>query len=194
MYSWSAILNRFLFKWIAQGSVRVFVLLVISSGVVACQRQEAHATGPLPKTVGLTLSGLNYTDMPIGAMYVNGSWGGAVNAHNGCCGFAGGVSLPYPWKPGTKVMVKWSDNELYRKDPGALYSEEVEVPPYEMIYSGFLWVAFLPEKKVKVYVSDFLPGHPDFPSGLQIPWNECNESPECKAWYVSKLPPREGYY
>ncbi|WP_172837747.1 DUF3304 domain-containing protein [Stenotrophomonas nitritireducens] len=183
-----------MFKWIAHGCARALILLVLCSGTAACQRREAHATGAVSGEVGLTLAGLNYTDMPIGAMYVNGSWGGAINAHNGCCGFAGGVSLPYPWQPGTKVLVKWSDNELYRKDPAALYSEEVEVPPYEMVYSGFLWVAFYPEKKVKVYVSDFLPGHPDFPSGLQIPRKECDESPDCRAWYVSKSPPREGHY
>lgn len=169
-------------------------LLILLLGLLSCQPQAEGSIEAPPDEVGLGLSGLNYTDMPIGDMYVNGSWGGGVSSHNGCCGFAGGVTLPYPWRPGIKVTVKWSDDELYRKDPNALYTQEVEVPRYDMIYSGYLWVAFFPGHKIKVYASGVGPGYPGFPGGLKMPATYCEESEDCRSWRDSGLPPREGYY
>ncbi len=179
---------------VSENGLRLFVILVLCGGAASCREQGAASQELPPDEIGLALSGLNYTDMPIGVMYANGSWAGGLDAHSGCCGFAGGVGLPYPWKPGTKVVVKWSDDELFDKDPAALYAAKVEIPSYEMIYSGFLWVAFLPGKKVKVYASRFSPGHPEFPDGLQVPRKICNESAECRDWLRGDSPPREGYY
>lgn len=169
-------------------------LLLLS--LTACGLAGADRAGESdePTRIGLGLSGLNYTDMPIGPYYVNGSWGGAVNAYNGCCKFAGGVSLPYPWRPGTTVEVKWSDDELYAKDPDALYTAQVEVPKYERIYVGHLWVAFFPGRQVRVYASGVGPGHKDFPDGLKVPRTYCREQPGCLEWLKSRNPPREGHY
>lgn len=194
MFSLLPRLFSYLVRVISQNGAPLFVTFILCGGATSCRGQDAGPQELPPDEIGLTLSGLNYTDMPIGVMYVNGSWGGGVDAHSGCCGFAGGVELPYPWKPGTKVVVKWSDDELFDKDPAALYTAEVEVPRYEMIYSGFLWVVFLPGKKVKAYASRVSPGHSDFPDGLQMPRKICNESPECRDWLRRDSPPREGYY
>lgn len=175
-------------------SFRILVFAILCLALCGCYLGSADTEQQPQDEIGLTLSGLNYTDMPIGAMYVNGSWGGGLPAWNGCCGFAGSVGLPYPWRPGTKVVVRWSDDELYEKDPAALYTAEVEVPPYGMIYSGFLWVAFYPGHVVKVYATQYSPGHPDFPEGLQVPKKDCKESPECREWLRGDAPPRKGFY
>lgn len=176
------------------GLLRTSVLLVVCIVLVACFEDNSDTGQSSPDEVGLGLSGLNYTDMPIGDMYVDGSWGGALNSHNGCCGFAGGVTLPFPWRQGVKVTVKWSDDELYRRDPEALYTAEVEVPHYDMIYSGNLWVAFFPGRKVKVYASAVGPGYPGFPDGLKMPATYCEEDEDCRNWRDSGSPPREGFY
>jgi len=172
----------------------VILLMGILGALSACQASENDAHQSAPDEIGLSLSGLNYTDMPIGSIYVNGSWGGAVQSYNNGNGSAGSVALPYPWKPGTKVTVKWSDDALYVRDKNALYTEEVEVPPYPMIHSGYLWVAFFPGRKVKVYASGYYPGHLNFPDGLLTPAETCKRDPECMDRYRSKVPPRAGHY
>lgn len=169
-------------------------ILTLFGGLIACKRQEVSAEQLVPNEIGLSLSGLNYTDMPIGAMYVNGSWGGGIQAYNNGNSSAGSVALPYPWRPGTKVTVKWSDDVLYERDKNTLYSVDVEVPPYSMIYSGYLWVAFFPDGEVKVYASGYYPGHANFPAGMLTPADTCKRTVGCVEWYRSGEPPREGYY
>lgn len=174
------------------GATLMLVALLSACGMQATESGES--TPVEPGRIGLGLSGLNYTDMPIGRFYVNGSWGGGAPAHNGCCKFAGGVSLPYPWESGTTVEVKWSDDELYDQDPQALYTEVVEVPQFGELYGGYLWVAFFPGKEVKVYASGVGPGHHDFPDGLKAPGDYCVENIDCMEWLRSGEPPREGHY
>lgn len=175
------------------GKLAVLFIFLFGS-LAACQSSETDVAQTVPEELGLSLSGLNYTDMPIGSIYVNGSWGGGVQSYNNGNGSAGSVALPYPWRPGTKVTVKWSDDLLYGRDKDALYAVDVEVPPYPMIHSGYLWVAFFPGRKVKVYASGYYPGHINFPDGLLTPAETCKRDPECIDWYRSKKPPREGHY
>lgn len=172
----------------------VILLMGLLGALAACQASEKDGSQFAPDKIGLSLSGLNYTDMPVGSIYVNGSWGGAVQPYNNGNGSAGSVALPYPWKPGTKVTVKWSDDALYVRDKHSLYTEEVEVPPYSMISSGYLWVAFFPGRKIKVYASGYYPGHLNFPDRLLTPAGTCKRDPECMDWYRSKAPPRAGHY
>lgn len=183
----------FLFKVRSVGKFAI-IFIGLFGALAACRSSEKDVAQFAPDEIGLSLSGLNYTDMPIGSIYVNGSWGGGVQSYNNGNGSAGSVALPYPWRPGTKVTVKWSDDALYGRDKNALYTVDVEVPPYPMIYSGYLWVAFFPGRKVKVYASGYYPGHVDFPDGLLTPAETCKRDPACIEWYRSKKPPREGYY
>ena len=194
MFSFFPRLFGCLLSFASKNGSRLFVILVLCGGVASCREQGAGSQEPPPDEIGLGLSGLNYTDMPIGSIYVNGSWGGAVQSYNNGNGSAGSVALPYPWKPGTKVTVKWSDDALYVRDKNALHAEEVEVPPYPMIHSGYLWVAFFPGRKIKVYASGYYPGHLNFPDGLLTPAETCKRDPECMDWYRSKAPSRVGHY
>ncbi|EKU24410.1 DUF3304 domain-containing protein [Xanthomonas graminis] len=145
-------------------------------------------------TIGLSLYGLNYTDVPIGIFYVNGVWGGNSTPYAAGLSTAGSIGLPAKWHPGIKVKVQWRDDLLYDQDKDALTTAEVEVPRYGKIYSGYLLVAFLPGRKVKVYASGVGPGHKDAPDGLENPGEYCLKQPGCDEWYDSGKPPREGHY
>ncbi|QBG99165.1 DUF3304 domain-containing protein [Xanthomonas oryzae] len=158
-----------------------------SSAPSSAQAQETD-------TIGLSLFGLNYTDVPIGIFYVNGVWGGNSNPYAAGLSTAGSIGLPAKWHPGIKVKVQWRDDLLYDQDKDALTTAEVEVPRYGKIYSGYLLVAFLPGRKVKVYASGVGPGHKDAPDGLENPGEFCQRQPGCPQWYRSDKPPREGHY
>lgn len=59
---------------VSGNGLRLFVILVLCGGAASCREQGAASQELPPDEIGLALSGLNYTDMPIGVMYVNGSW------------------------------------------------------------------------------------------------------------------------
>ncbi|WP_038711411.1 DUF3304 domain-containing protein, partial [Burkholderia thailandensis] len=141
-------------------------------------------------TMSLNLNALNYTEIPIGKFYVNGTWGGNVRSRIGsggigilCC-----VSLPKKWHPGLNITVEWRDDEMYKNDPNSLASRAVPVEKYEYFSDGFLWVLFFPGGKIKAYASKWMPGFPGFPEGLQAPNVACpghftllNSDPRCPA-------------
>ncbi len=118
---------------------------------------------------GLSLYGLNYTDVPISDFYVNGTWGGNVSPYAAGLSTAGSIGLPGRWHPGIKVTIQWSDDRLYAIDKKALMTAEVEIPKNGKLYGEFLLVAFLPGRKVKAYASGLGPGHVNAPDGLPPP-------------------------
>ncbi|WP_341809159.1 DUF3304 domain-containing protein [Xanthomonas oryzae pv. oryzicola] len=170
------------------------VLLMLAGCGAGNSSAPSSAQAQETDTVGLSLFGLNYTDVPIGIFYVNGTWGGAVTPYAAGLKTAGSIGLPDKWHPGIKVKVQWQDDFLYDQDKDALTTAEVEVPRYGKIYSGYLLVAFLPGRKVKVYASGVGPGHKDAPDGLENPGEFCQRQPGCPQWYRSDKPPREGHY
>ncbi|RKF44581.1 DUF3304 domain-containing protein [Paraburkholderia fungorum] len=171
------------------------LVVVLRFVVVGCSRGTGSDSGTVAvsaehEPMGLNLNGLNYTEVPIGDFYVNGTWGAAIPARIGswgskviCC-----VSLPHEWHPGLMVMVQWQDDNLYKKDPDAMAHREVPVEKYEYFSDGFLWVLFFPNDKIRVYASQWGPGSPNFPEGLQEPGESCpehftlkNSDPRCPA-------------
>jgi hypothetical protein len=173
----------------------IFCLMLVLAGCRAGGvSAQAVAEAEERETIGLSLYGLNYTDVPIGIFYVNGTWGGAVTPYAAGLKTAGSIGLPAQWRPGITVKVQWRDDNLYDQDKHALTTAEVEVPRYGTIYSGYLLVAFLPGRMVKVYASDYMPGHKEAPDGLENPGEFCQRQPGCPEWYRSDKPPREGHY
>ncbi|KMN16094.1 hypothetical protein TU87_22495 [Pseudomonas weihenstephanensis] len=130
--------------------------------------------------IGLSVSILNYTDQPLGVVYVNDNWAGGMLIHGGGNSFAGSASLPRKWRPGLTVRVDWQDDTLYQKDRNALHSAVVPVSPYTGNYPSILFVAFFPNQEIKVFPSSMGPGHPEFPEGLQRPETLCKANPICK--------------
>lgn len=156
-------------KIILSALIAVFML-------AACEKHAAEED----EGWGLKLSILNYTDMPIGVVYVNGVWAGGMARHAGGGSFAGSIGLPAKWRPGMKVTVEWQDDALYFKDRNALYKADVEVEPYTGDYLSFLWVAFFPDGKVKLFPSMYGPGRPLSPQPLRLtPGEACALDETC---------------
>ncbi len=176
---------------------RLSTALILGAGLLVTSCKPAASE---PERVGLSLYGLNYTDVPIGDFYVNGTWGGNVSPYAAGLSTAGSIGLPGRWHPGIKVTIQWSDDRLYAIDKKALMTAEVEIPEYGKLYGGFLLVAFLPGRQVKAYASASAPVFHDAPGvnsspyGLKNPGRYCNEQPGCPEWYDSGAPPREGHY
>ncbi|WP_425496041.1 DUF3304 domain-containing protein [Paraburkholderia agricolaris] len=173
------------------------LVVVLLRVVVGCSRgtgsdsaAKSDAASAEHESMGLKLNGLNYTEVPIGDFYVDGTWGAAIPSRIGSWGskFICCASLPHEWHPGLTVTVKWQDDNLYKKDPNAMASREVPVEKYEYFSDGFLWVLFFPNDRIRVYASLWMPGFPDFPEGLQEPGESCadhftlkNSDPHCPA-------------
>ncbi len=172
-------------------SRRGHIAILLSAGLTIIGGKPAARESD---RVGLSLYGLNYTDVPIGDLYVNGTWGGNVSPYAAGLSTAGSIGLPGRWHPGIKVTIQWSDDRLYAIDKKALMTAEVEIPEYGKLSGGFLLVAFLPGRKVKAYASGLGPGHVNAPDGLQNPGEYCQRQPGCLEWYRGDAPPREGHY
>ncbi|WP_174902066.1 DUF3304 domain-containing protein [Burkholderia pseudomultivorans] len=137
--------------------------------------EEIARPGDEDAGIGLKLNALNYTDVPIGTFYVDGTWGGNVPARIGSAG--GGitccVSVPQKWRPGLTVKVEWRNDEMYKRNPDAVASRVVPIEQYGSFSDGYLWIVFFPGDRIKAYVSPWLPGAPAFPEGLQVPNKAC---------------------
>ncbi|QAU25402.1 DUF3304 domain-containing protein [Dyella sp. M7H15-1] len=107
--------------------------------------------------VPLEVVGYNHTDRDIGDFYVNGGWGPSLMKHSGggkytCC-----VVVPPVYKPGMKATITWSDEA--GENPR---SREIAVPPYGPDDFGAFAVHFLRDGQIKVFVTRYGLGHPDY--------------------------------
>jgi hypothetical protein len=129
----------------------------------------------LNPTVGVSVSGVNYTDK--GILYrlqdpihpENKAGGEGVSAYG-----AGGImccyALPTKWHPGIQVkVVVYDDHRILSKEMLA------EVPPYVNGKPGQLWAVVYPDGSVGAISSDVNPDHPDWPGkvkGWPVPSKE----------------------
>lgn len=122
----------------------------------------------------LNVSLLNYTDVNIGPVYVNGDWAGSMGKHLGAQGDGtGGAVIPAKWRPSYRLKISWSDDELYKKDPDQLYTRMVPMEPYGLHDGGILWVVFSPHGVIKLYASSYGPGNPHWPGRKMSPGSQC---------------------
>ncbi|KJJ97304.1 hypothetical protein UB44_16775 [Burkholderiaceae bacterium 26] len=142
-------------------------------GLTACSKAEAPKANVEDETLGGAIGVINYTDIPIGAVYVNGQWAGGMVANAGGTKWIGSVSVPRHWDPNFKVTVKWSDDELFHKDEKALYEKKVPLEKYPPKGGSYIYVAFFPNHEVKVYLTDWLPGWEGDPYHLEEPKQAC---------------------
>jgi len=142
-------------------------------GLTACSKAEAPKANVEDETLGGAIGVLNYTDIPIGSVYVNGEWAGGMVPHAGGTKWIGSASVPKHWDPNFKVTIKWSDDELYEKDKKALYEKQVPVEKYPPKGGSYFYVAFFPNHEVKLYLTDWGPGWEGDPYHLEDPTDAC---------------------
>ena len=106
----------------------------------------------------LEVVGYNHTDHDIGFFSIDGYGGTYLGKHEGGGNFTCCVSVPTTYKPGMAVIVRWGGLEI-----GATKEQRVEVPPYGPNDFGAFAVHFLHDGQIKVFVSGYGLGHPDYP-------------------------------
>ncbi len=132
------------------------VLLLLLPVLAACKGQ--------PASTPVGVRGYNHTDNHVAQFLVNGGSGGSAWPHSAggtvCC-----VVLPDHWAPDQKVEIEWTtDLETYQK-------ATVSIPRYNEV--GSLAVHFLRNGQVKVFVTNLILGHPDYPlTGPEAPLRE----------------------
>ncbi|SCB21718.1 DUF3304 domain-containing protein [Cupriavidus alkaliphilus] len=151
----------------------VVLLTATLFGMAACGKAEPPPAAIEDDTLGGQIGVLNYTDVPIGVVYVNDQWAGGMVANAGGTSWTGGISVPKHWDPNFKVTIKWSDDELFEKDKKALYTREVPVEKYSTVDAAYFYVAFFPNQEVKLYLTRWLPGAENDPAKLEDPTDAC---------------------
>ncbi|AMR80600.1 DUF3304 domain-containing protein [Cupriavidus nantongensis] len=152
-----------------------FVVMLAAAllGMAGCGKAEAPQAAVEDDTLGGQIGVLNYTDVPIGVVYVDGQWAGGMVANAGGTSWTGAISVPKHWDPNFKVTIKWSDDELYAKDKKALYTKEVPVEKYPPTGSAYFYVAFYPNQEVKLFLTRGGPGFEGDPYDLPDPKEAC---------------------
>ncbi len=147
--------------------------------LAACSKAEAPKAVAVEKddTLGGYTGVLNYTDIPIGVVYVNGQWAGGMVANAGGTKWIGSVSVPKQWDPNFKMKISWSDDELYGKDKKALYTKELPVEKYPPKSAAYFYVAFYPNHEVRLYLTQGGPGFKGDSYNLEYPDVVCRRNP-----------------
>lgn len=131
-------------------------LLLLLPALAACKGRTASTP--------VAVLGYNHTDAYIAQFLVNGGSGGSADSHSEggtvCC-----VVLPDRWTPDMKVEIEWTtDLETFQK-------KTVAIPKYNQL--GNLAVHFLRNGEIKVFVTNLVLGHPDYPlTGPEAPLRE----------------------
>jgi hypothetical protein len=135
----------------------LFAMLCASLLSTACSKE--------PATTSLELSGYNHTKESIGSYAVSivggeGSGAGYLDSGSGGGGFTCCVSVPTVWRPDMTVTVKWDG---WEKGAEKNLARVVPVPKYDAKTAGLMNVHFLQNGEVKVFVTQYTLGHPDYP-------------------------------
>ena len=165
----------------AVNTIRTKAAAVLLAALALMATVGCSAGAPEEEELGLTVRPLNYTDVNLDEIFVDGIWVGGEARHGGGYSVAGSIGVPAKWRPGITVKVEWSDDPLYMKDPKASYSASVVIPPYQEKLPSSLWLQFYPGGRLAAVASSYVPGHPLFPGGLKSPVVACLDDPACLA-------------
>ncbi|WP_254602157.1 DUF3304 domain-containing protein [Cupriavidus taiwanensis] len=156
--------------------IRLLFLAFLAAvlGLAACSKTEVSKVfAEDDDTIGGLIGVLNYTDVPIGVVYVNDQWAGSMAPHTGGTSWTGSISVPKQWDPDFKVTIKWSDDVLFAKDEKALYSKELPIEKYPPTGSAYFYVAFFPNREVELFLTRGGPGFKGDSYGLEDPTDAC---------------------
>jgi len=132
---------------------------------IFCASLLSTACSKEPATTSLQLSGYNHTLQGIGSYSVDivggeGSGAGYLDAGSGGGGFTCCVSVPTIWQPSMTVTVKWDG---WEKGAEKTLTRVASVPKYDAKNAGLMNVHFLKNGEVKIFVTQYTLGHPDYP-------------------------------
>jgi hypothetical protein len=143
-----------------------------------------------PKTLGLPMVGVNYTDFDYSvAVYDLANERNRVSSGELTPFSAGGqmccFDLPRVWRPGLKVNVRSykgvSENGVWVRDDTT--DHEVEVPRYDTADLGTLWVLQFADGRVELLNSSVAPGHPKW-AGSVKGWPVPSVAYRTKVWKI----------
>ena len=153
--------------------LRFLLLLSLSIQLVSC----AESPPKLRTTASGDVLGVNYTGEGIQHFSVGNSGGSSVGSYS-TGGFVCCTVYPRVWNPNFMVTVKWERTDCEKQK--SLCSHETfgnwplkklskTIPMEEYKNGGIVYVAFFPNDEVRIYVTSYGLGHPDFPNKLGIP-------------------------
>jgi hypothetical protein len=162
-------------SYVARKIAQLSFLLCLCSFSGCESRQEKT---PLSETGTGSIVGVNYTGNGIQGFTVDDASGSNIGSYSGGGGFVCCASYPKTWVPTFKVTVKWrrSDGREPSGERWRIKALEQVVAVEKYVVEGNVYVLFLPEDKVKVYVSVVGVGNPNFPNNPGYP--EDAEKPE----------------
>lgn len=151
--------------------------LLLMTGLLQACGPFGEGAGKL-KSSPVSISGYNYTIEGIQEFYVNGQWGGNVSigaggGSNVCC-----VNLPKKWQPGLSAEVTWRRSDCGGSGPGnercpigkrpwaPAKTLKATVPIDFYDSPDGMYVAFLPNDEVKIFVSRMGLSNPNHPAKL----------------------------
>lgn len=147
--------------------IRRMLLLMLLVPLAACFEEE---------TVAVSYAAINHTDKWIVSVIINdegGILGAAPQGEGGgvCC-----VVLPRKWRPGLRAKIEWRYDSTPKLDShGKVMTNDglpvliespwnertIELPQYDRV--GTFQLHFYPNGDVKLVISDFMLGHPQYP-------------------------------
>jgi hypothetical protein len=149
-------------------SLKLFLLLSVLA-TTSCKNNDSPEASD-DSGMG-SIVGVNYTENGIQEFTVDGVWGSNVGAYGGGGGFVCCVIYPKVWTPAFAVNVRWR-RSAEREPDGKnwkIISKEHLVPVEKYETEGNVYVLFLPDDQVKVYISAVGVGSTKFPSNPGYP-------------------------
>lgn len=142
-------------------------LVCCFASFAACGDRRAELPG---KEGSGSIVGANYTNNAIQSFAVDGAWGGNVHPYSGGGSYVCCARYPKQWTPTFSVLVQWRRSNGRGADGvWQIKSVEQKVPVEKYINEGNVYVLFLPDDNVKVFVSEVGVGNPNFPSNPGYP-------------------------
>lgn len=151
----------------SQKAIRRMLLLILLVPLAACFKEE---------TVAVSMEANNYTDKSIISILINGEGGILSASAHGQGGGVCCVVLPEKWRPGLRAKIEWQYDSVPQLDShGKVMIHDgrevliespwnertIELPKYDR--AGAFQLHFYPNGDVKSVISDFFPGHAQYP-------------------------------
>ncbi|RDY67106.1 DUF3304 domain-containing protein [Lysobacter soli] len=151
-------------RWFATAGVALFAL-----ALVACAPKQPDPDA----TFGSSVTAMDHdpSDTFVRNVFVDGTWVGEASMGGGIV--AGGISLPYRWRPGLTAVVRWERCDRFDRnhpvpDEEACRWTEKVVPIQKYERVGGTWLHLLSDDEVLIIPSMVGPGHPAYP-GPDLP-------------------------